>query len=613
MKVTYDIYRRYAERDRATAGVALNRDISEDIYYGKRYELIQDYNSISMTLNFKKRSKFTIKGKSIGQSPLEIGDSIIVYRNAELFFTGIVDTVEIKCKDISTNSLEWEASGEDESTVYNDRIIMTYTSDIDTVVDPEVSRFRTKGVTFEDDVYDKCKGYARDRMIHYIRNCFDPEWMGKREDSSRVDNKKRQLKGTVVFPESSEDMKIPVADRGKDEESSYRLKKLSTVLEEIGKDDNLFARFQWNPITGVKEFSVPVQNDVSGMDKDKTYDPNEIVVVSPNFGNVAKWSVIHKAPKYNAVWICSGENETYAENQPEFKCEYLYDETTGLRNGVRLGFFKVMVDPYSAVDDNGWQTITEIGYDNEYMESYQAEMEAWEEKKKYYDDMNKARKRRLIGQFFNAHGITNLDLDKFNDNDITQLGWFDWFDDIAFDAFVNRIWVYAEDADSIAKYGLKEEVIIKNDIKVTDMDKRHDSDTTRIVDGKDGKKYVVEIDKNGNEVSRDPILNDDDVIKLLKEEAEKALKENAAQDKYTITLAQTDEFVFMENWRCGDKVKVVIDGKEFASTIETVSVSYNNNSETVTPTVGATEEGVFGEVFAMINGMEKRLKAEEES
>ncbi len=454
MIITYDIYRRYAERDRTD----ILTPMKEDIYYGKRYELIENYTSLSITLNFRKGNKFSITGTNIAKSPLEVGDTILIYRNAELLMTGLVKNIQVKCTDVFTNTFEWKAEGVDEGEIFKWRVILT----------DYKNRKSFKDLTFDNKVYDKCEDYAYDRMIHYIRNCFD---------------KNLTLKGREIddmhFPNSSTIDNIPVEDRGPIELSAYRQKTLSTVLEEIGKEYNLFPQYAWDPITGRKEITIPIQRDLSGMDKTKTYDPNKLIVISPEFGNVSKWTFTNKLPKFNAIWVCSGE---YVESKekPESQWE----------------------------DPNVPETID-----------------------------------------YNV-----------------------------------RVWVYAEDTDSITKYGRIETIVQKTDIQITDDDEETEEDET---------------------------LTKEDVIKLLEDEARKQLQENAAKEKYTITLAPSDDFAFMKNWRCGDKVKVVINGKSFSSTIETATISYINKTEKVTPTIGSIEEGIFSDIFEMVNGIEKRLIVQE--
>lgn len=443
MKVTYDIYRRYTERDRESH---IGR-IEDDIYYGKRYEMIQDFEKLSLNLYWGKQSKFSIKGNGTKNCPLEIGDTISIYRNTVLIFTGIVEDVDISCDDVTEGSYTWAVDGVDESVIFDWRqILIDY--------DPEEG---FQDLTFDNDTYDKCEDYAFDRMVHYIRNCFD----------ITLTMPERAIEG-MIFPKSSTEEMIREEDRGKNELSAYRLKKLSTVLEEIGKEANLFAQYTWNPITGEKRVTIPIQRDLSGMDESKTYDPNELIVISPQFGNVSKWKAKYSFPKFNAVWVCSGD----------------YDE-------------------------------------------------------------------EIEGQIYQT-----------------------------------RVWVYAEDPESIKKYGRIENIVTKSDIKIKKDDQTTEEDET---------------------------LTEEDVRELLEEEARKQLQDNAAKEKYTITLAQSDDFAFMDHWRCGDKVKVVIDGKQFASTIESVSIDYAEFTESVTPSIGTAEEGIFSEVFELISGIDKRLESQEGS
>lgn len=460
MIVTYDIYRRYAERDRTNLLIPYE----EDQYYGKRYELIENFNSLNMTLNFSKQNKFSLKGKNINKCPFEVGDTVLIYRNTELLMTGIIKSTEIKCKDVLTNTYEWQVDGVDESEIFNQRIILT---DYD----------QNKGfqdLTFDDDTYDKCgkegaEEYAYDRMIHYIRNCFD----------KNLTQKGREISG-MHFPNSSAEDRIPVEDRGEKGISAYRLKSLNTVLDEIGKNANLFPQYVWDPITGRKEITIPIQRDLSGMDSSKTYVNNQLIVISPEFGNVAKWSVTRSYPKFNAVWVCSGD----------------------------------------------------------YTEVIDVPEEEWEDP---------------------------------NTPETEQ--------------YETRVWVYAEDTESIKKYGRIEKFISKSDITICDDDEETEEDET---------------------------VTAEDAEKLLREEANQQLKDNAAKEKYSITLAPTDDLMFMKDWRCGDKVKVVIDGKEFASTIETVTISFVDQTENVSPTIGKVEESIFSEVFEMMSGIDKRLKVQEE-
>ena len=148
-----------------------------------------------------------------------------------------------------------------------------------------------------------------------------------------------------------------------------------------------------------------------------------------------------------------------------------------------------------------------------------------------------------------------------------------------------RLWVYAEDSESVEKYGRIETVITKSDIKIVAAD----PDTPDVVP-----------------------VTEAEARKLLEAEAKNQLKENAATEKWTVTLLETNSCAFMANWRLGDKVTCVIDGVKFESAIETVEIEYSNGVETVTPTIGDSERGLYGDLYKMINGIDKRLKTEEE-
>jgi len=455
MVVTYDIYRRYAERDRTDLLIPME----EDMYYGKRYKLIENYTTFSITLNFRKENKFQIKGTNVAKCPLEIGDTILIYRNAELLMTGLVKNTKVQCNDVETNTFNWEADGVDESVIFDWRVILT---DYD----------QEKGfqdLTFDNETYDKCEDYAYDRMIHYIRNCFDKD----------LTQKGREI-ADMHFPKSSSDDNIPEEDRGEKELSAFRLNMLSSVLKDIGEEYNLFPKYVWDPITARKEITIPIQRDLSGMNENKTYDVNKLIVISPEFGNVSKWTKTNRYPLFNAVWVCSG-NYTESEETPQ---------------------------------------------------------ETWE----------------------------NPNVSETKDYDV-------------------RVWVYAEDRESIAKYGRIEKIVSKADVKITEDDEETEEDET---------------------------LTKEEVVALLEDEARKQLQENAAKERYSITLAPTEDFVFMKDWRCGDKVKAVINKKAFAATIETVTIVYSHKKETVTPTIGTVEEGIFSEVFEMINGIDRRLRVQEE-
>lgn len=148
-----------------------------------------------------------------------------------------------------------------------------------------------------------------------------------------------------------------------------------------------------------------------------------------------------------------------------------------------------------------------------------------------------------------------------------------------------RVWVYVEDTESIKKYGRIETVISKSDV--------------RIVKANPEKPEVIPV-------------TEAEVKKMLETEAKAKLQENAAAEKWTVTMMETETSAFMVDWKLGDRVKCVIDGTSFNSVIETVGIKYSKGTETVTPTIGDVENGLYGDLYKMLDGIDKRLKTEEE-
>ena len=431
MIVSYEIYRRDAKT-------------------GIRNYLIQDFTSLSLNLNYRKRSKFSLKGNSyVGKCPLKLGDCIAIFRNQQVLFSGVVTQLEISCKDVTENAINWTATGEDDSIIFDWRIILT---------DNDKSK-KFGQLTFDNDVYDKVRNWAYVRMAHYIENCFNKDRTIK----------ERSIAGATFPPTTSAEIIKGVTKDGetesKKELSSYRYRQLSDVLKEIGENYNLFAKYEWSSITGGKKFTIP-----------KQVDRTNSIIISPQFGNVSNWSVTRKYPKYNAVWVCSGE----------------YQETVTVLN------------------------------------------KKGEEEEKIIE---------------------------------------------------SRIWVYAEDTESVKKYGRIESLVTKSDIRVTD-------------DDPDTKK-------------KDETVTAEEVEEMLADEAIKLLQQNSAKEKYSVTMVENDELQFQKNWNCGDKVSVVIDNTKFTATIESVEVTFSGTEEKLKPTIGETEEGMFGEIYELIFGLDKRLESEE--
>ena len=108
-----------------------------------------------------------------------------------------------------------------------------------------------------------------------------------------------------------------------------------------------------------------------------------------------------------------------------------------------------------------------------------------------------------------------------------------------------------------------------------------------------------------------PAISAAEVRKLLTAEAKAQLQEAAAVEKWTVTMVETDSCRFMTDWQLGDRVKCLIDGSAFESVIESVQIEYAAGFETVTPTIGEVERGLYGDLYKKLHGIDRRLKTEE--
>lgn len=142
-----------------------------------------------------------------------------------------------------------------------------------------------------------------------------------------------------------------------------------------------------------------------------------------------------------------------------------------------------------------------------------------------------------------------------------------------------RLWVYKEDATSISKYGRIEKVVIASDIKVGTYS------------GKTTTQSEAET--------------------MLNNRASSELEEGAYKQKFGGTMVETPQLRFMDDWKCGDLVKCVIDGESFSTTIKTVEIEFSDNFEAVKPILGEVEKGIFAKVFVGLNGLDTRMKQEE--
>jgi len=228
---------------------------------GIREELVQRYTDFTINLNWGEISKFQITGAGIDIDDIQPGDGLIWYRNGVVFFSGIVDQVEITCSDVAASFKTWTATGFEDSIIFARYLVYA---------DPVT-------VTFAEGVVDKLTNYADARQIYYIwRNMGAGALAG------------RQISG-LTLPAS--------ANLGKNTESAYRYEALDKALQEIGAEDdnNVYPRFVWDPDTGGKSVAIDTQRDRTD------------IIIAPEFSNIAKWTRTMTLPTCNAVLVCSGD------------------------------------------------------------------------------------------------------------------------------------------------------------------------------------------------------------------------------------------------------------------------------------------------------------------
>lgn len=150
-----------------------------------------------------------------------------------------------------------------------------------------------------------------------------------------------------------------------------------------------------------------------------------------------------------------------------------------------------------------------------------------------------------------------------------------------------RLYVYTEDSESVKKYGRIEQVVTRSDVKPFD-------ETEPIPEDEET-----------------PMLTEEDVLSILEQEAETQLKEHGRKRTWTVEAAETREMAFLDDWQIGDRVTCVIDGEKFESRITEAKITYAEGIETVIPTVGDVERGLFGKIFDLIDGLDDRITNKE--
>lgn len=475
---------------------------------GVKSDVIFDYTSLDLNLNWGKESKFTIKGTNVSGSPISKGDFILIYRDEVLLYSGYVNKVIEECTTDGDATIQWTASGTDDESILNWRLVLPDPIDI----------------TFNENISDVKEDYQSNAIAYYIdRNC------GISAKAAR-----RML--TVE----------PVGEIGEITKNSLRLKKLGEACEDIGKSSNLYPKLNWNPDTGRMTVGLVQQRDVS-----------EKVVFSPEFGNVTKWKKTAVPPTYNAVWVASGKASTGRV------VVYAQDDESVKKYGRIEGYESY--EDVKITEEETEETITETHLN-------QTEIEigvyASVKIKLLFPSEKEAGYSYVWGVDTNRY----IELDTSNGTSAVIKALLPGVTVITVKCAQV---LYNEEGEVIDNYG----------------------------------PWTCAVTVSVNHV--DTTLKEYDVQKILETNAKKLLQENSANEKYSVTISQTEDCQFVKDWQIGDIVTIVIQGKKFTSTINSIAIHYGSGVEKITPTVGEVELGVFGELITMIKKIDNRLSAGE--
>ena len=149
-----------------------------------------------------------------------------------------------------------------------------------------------------------------------------------------------------------------------------------------------------------------------------------------------------------------------------------------------------------------------------------------------------------------------------------------------------QLYAYAEDKETTAIYGRIEKIVNRTDLTPSEEEEL----TTEAVEDKD-KSHLTE----------------EDVLLLLEQEAKVQLRDHGQKVTWSVEAAETRQMAFMDNWKLGDKVTCILDGERFEASISQVKITYEKGFEKVVPTIGNVTSEVFGQIFDLIKGLDKKV------
>lgn len=237
---------------------------------GKRGIIIEKYTDLQIEFRWTEPSKFSISSLGSSRIPLTIGNGIDVYRNGELFLTGVVETAEESCDEMQHGVITWRVEGRDISSLLDRRLLLP---------DPV-------GLDFSESVQDVITDSVAGAIKRYVeRNGGVSAATGRRLGNLTMEAQEPDPNGDTY---------------------AYRLQPLSKVCAEIGAGEAIPV-IECDPETGLMELKVATRRERA-----------DSVIFSPENGTITRWSKTRKLPKVNSLWAMSGGEEqivTHSQNE----------------------------------------------------------------------------------------------------------------------------------------------------------------------------------------------------------------------------------------------------------------------------------------------------------
>lgn len=94
---------------------------------------------------------------------------------------------------------------------------------------------------------------------------------------------------------------------------------------------------------------------------------------------------------------------------------------------------------------------------------------------------------------------------------------------------------------------------------------------------------------------------------VLTDEAMRFLEESKETDGFEVEIIPIETMQYRRDWNLGDIVSVAIEGIRYVAPIEEVKIKYSNLVETITPTIGQIDRGVFEKTKVIIDNLSDRV------